>query len=137
MRNVIALFDAPGPALAALRGLRRAGFAAADMACVSARRLDEAEGIAARRMPIERRALTRSLERLGLDTGDARTCAEGVEDRGAILVAVACPTLSAEAAAAIVRGAAPPDLDEHRRRWRDAPAGLAEYLWDGAAAPAI
>lgn len=134
MRTAYALYDAPAPALAALRALARAGFAPADVAVLAARVPDEAHALAADRiLPRDRGiepwsdtpdpslpdepALARALEGRGLARDEAATCAEGVARRGAHLVVVCCPTLSAPAAEAALGAALPAALDVHRARW--------------------
>lgn len=135
MRNAFALYDAPMPALAALRALSRAGFAPGDVALVAARVPEEARALAADRLlprdlgpepwdggsgdgeAPDEAAVARALEGRGLSPEDAATCAQGVARRGAHLVVVCCPTLSAPAAEAALEAALPTALEVHRARW--------------------
>lgn len=130
MRHVLALFDAPVPARAALLALAEAGFAPDDLTCAAAAGVPGAAGLAAATVPAEEDALERRLRSLGLSEDDAATCAEGVARRGAILIVASGPTLSAEAARRAIEGAAPPTLAEHRARWDGrAGPGLGHYGW--------
>ncbi len=136
MRHVLALFDAPVPARAALRALAAAGFAPDDLACVAASSVPETSALASARLPIEASALERRLRSYGLSSTAASTCAEGVVLRGAILVVATCPTLSAGGAQRALDGAAPPSLSEHRSRWegRNGDA-LTRYGWADLPSP--
>ena len=146
MRHVIALFDAPIPAIAALRTLADAGFTPDDLACVANtakpgdilhdQGVPGAAEYAAATLPYDENALTRRLESCGLDSHDAATCAEGVARRGAILVVATGPTLSARVAERALDGSSPPTLSEHRARWSGRRGeGLTRYGWADLPAP--
>jgi len=143
MRYAFALYDAPMPALAALRGLARAGFAPADVAVLATDVPAEARGLAGDRilprdlgpepwapvdgaLAMDEAAIVRALEARGLAPDDAATCAMGVARQRAHLVVVCCPTLSAPLAQAALDVAMPPPLAVHRARW--AGAGTASVL---------
>lgn len=146
MRHVFALYDAPAPALAALRGLARAGFAPADVAVLAIDVPAEARALASDRLlprelgpepwtapgdapdatgtpTLDAAAVARALEARGLAPEDAAICAEGVARHGAHLVVVCCPTVSAPLAEAALDAALPPPLEVHRARWARALAG--------------
>lgn len=136
MRHVIALFDAPIPARAALRALAGAGFAPGDLACAASPDVPGASAYAAVRLPAGEDALGRRLLSFGLEAADADTCAEGVSRRGAILVVATGPTLSADVARRVLDSAAPPSLQEHRARWDGREGdGLTRYGWADLPAP--
>lgn len=121
MRYVTALYDAPIPAAAALQALRDAGFAAADIATApqppTSSWPPSDEQVADLPTDDEPR-LARALCDLGIDEEQAALYAEGV-GRGALLIAVRTPTLSAGPAADALVSAGPPSLDEHQSRWAE------------------
>lgn len=145
MRLVSALFDAPVPAAAALAALAAAGFDPAEVTTIPALAREcqaggdragppgdpLAEALQAAWVDEDWPRLAKLLQERGLARGWARLAAEGLR-RGAILVLLAVPTLSAPLAAQAMAGAAPPDpLDlaerwladaELRYPWRDVPA---------------
>jgi hypothetical protein len=127
MRHVLALFDAPIPAVSAVRALGAAGFAPADLWLAAEAALPGSSDLARTDLPAETTALATELESRGLDRDDAALCAEGVTRRGAILVLVRCPSAAAPVAERILAAAAPPDLAMHRMRWQSQPG--ARHMW--------
>jgi len=124
MRTAYALYDAPMPALAALRALARAGFAPQDVALASALPPEGAGALAADRLlprdlgpepwghaadePRDDEAtLARALEGRGLAPAEAAACAALVAHGGAHLVVCCCPTLAAPAAREALEAALP------------------------------
>ncbi len=135
MRHVLALFDAPVPAARAVRALAEKGFAADDVQLCARGEVPDIGARTSRDLPHEPRALQAALQDRGLGEDDAALCAEGVARRGAILVLVRCPTLSAPVAERLLAAALPPELAEHAARWKAQPS--AAYMWAQVAAPPI
>jgi hypothetical protein len=134
MRYVTALFDAPIPARHALGALREAGFEARDIACIPALP-DRPEDGAQLDMTAE------AFAGLGLPTAFTHVALEGLE-RGAILICLRTPELSAEHAARLLdeAGAQAPETlarawaaePELRYGWRELPAPRVEGMDDEA-----
>jgi hypothetical protein len=142
MRYVIALFDAPAPAIAALSALDDAGFSAGDVVVLPSGALadlQQAASLSGAGSGALVRFGAKDMARPGtflhhvasLDQSDIlRSC--GVADdvlndylealeRGAILVLVRCPTLSAPRARSALSVAGAADLETQRRRWEADP----------------
>ena len=156
MRYVTALFDAPIPARAAIAALRDAGFSPRDMTVLPPLPRDDAMGAESVIAPLtddltlhpddvapppdelapppndlalpadDPRRLADALAALGVAPFDAACYAEGVR-RGAILLVVATPTLSAPLAAAAIDSVLPPDLDDLAEAWAVDPE--LHYRW--------
>jgi len=135
MRNVTALFDAPIPARAAVRALVAAGFHPADIALAPG--LPDVPAGHEALIPAsagDPGALTEALAGRGVPEPDARFYEEGVR-RGAILLVVTVPTLSAPVAADIIASTLPPDPAELAAAWLAEPE--LRYVWARVAPPAV
>ncbi len=132
MRYVTALFDAPIPARAAAAALASAGFHPDDIALVPHLAGAPATGWFVDADPADARGVRQALEDLGFDTADAARAAEGAR-RGAIILMVRTPTLSAPVAAEVIAALAPPDPDDLAAAW-EADPGLT-YAWAAVPAP--
>jgi hypothetical protein len=128
MRYVTALFDAPVPTESAVRALHECGFSSADLLLVpSVPGIEWSPGPSFAQPWFERElSLQEVLGEMGVSDTDADLYAEGVI-RGAILLAVRSPTLSAPYAEAAIESAAPASLSEHRARWLSDPVW--RYGW--------
>ena len=127
MRTITALFDAPVPARAAARALVTAGFSPTDITLVPP--LPGAQPFDFSQLPVageDPRDLVNVLGDLGVPEAEALFYAEGVR-RGAILLVVTAPTLSAPVAADVIAGALPPDPNALAAAWAADP-GL-RYTW--------
>ena len=158
MRFVLTLFDAPVPAQQAWTALRAVGFGREDLAVVSvptwipAPRPNPADpaaedgavppsGAVPQGLPGFDRVsadgaagLADNLAACGLDAATAALYGEAVR-RGAILLALRAPTLSAPIAAKILAAAGPADLAVEVMRWHvDAHW---RYGWADAAPPIL
>jgi hypothetical protein len=137
MRRVLALFDAPVPALAALDALARSGVDAADVAAVpwpkgagEARAVPLADAADAADPALLRRVLA---ER---DVPpELRETAVDLVRRGGILLLVETPDRDAAAVAALLDAAGAADPARLEQAWRSFPGTT--YDWAGSAAPAV
>lgn len=155
MRYIATLFDAPVPAAAAAAALVDAGFHPQDIATIPPLPDSAAGGTFANvdgdgpvarvdpSFPSERveppnppdpSQLRWLLRDLGFDPTDAARDAEGVR-RGAILLLVRAPTLSAPVAAEIITSLAPPDPDAMIATWEADPDLM--YGWADVPAPVV
>ncbi len=136
MRYIIAMFDAPFPAREAVRAVFEAGFRADDLFLMP--ELPEVEWTATHSFAgpwLEENAdLGHLLGRLGVHPADVGTYVEGVR-RGAIVVVVRAPTLSAQCAADALQSVAHPDLATHEARWAEDPDLV--YGWSAVEPPIV
>lgn len=130
MRYVTALFDAPIPARAAAAALASAGFHPDDIALVPHLAGAPAAGWFVDADPADARGVRQALEDLGFDAADAGRAAEGAR-RGAIILMVRTPTLSAPIAAEVIAALAPPDPEALAATWEADPS----LKFDWAAVP--
>jgi hypothetical protein len=134
MRTVIALFDAPAPARAAAAAVVGLGIGAADFRLFPplpggpAGPPDFLAGLGGD----DPRAWAQALTELGLDGASARAYAEALA-RGAILLAVRVPTLTAPLVQRAIDGAAPLELAEHQAMWASDPGFC--YAWSAPEPP--
>lgn len=126
MRTVLALFDAPLPARAALAALRAVGVDDDDIAIVPDPAAQESGTGASAAAVAATAGLFDGLKERGVPEDEARAYAEGVA-RGAILVLAVCATGRAGAAVAALRGVGAVDLDTFRAAWARAPD--THYAW--------
>jgi len=122
LRHVIAAYDAPHPALAAVAALQDAGVAGGDVAVIPSPPGRETGDFGA---PTDPSGLPEWLASLGV-AGAAAFHAQAAE-RGAILLVVRCPTLSAPVVAGILAACAPLDPVQAARRWAAEPG--TRYEW--------
>jgi hypothetical protein len=134
MRTLITLFDAPVPARAAARALAAAGFSPADVLLLPPLPDAPASVPPADLPPGDPARLARGLIDRGVMPQDAALFAEGLR-RGAILLVVAVPTLSAPIAAEAIAGALPPDPAALAAAWA-ADLDL-RYRWAEVAPPVL
>ncbi len=132
MRHVMAIFDAPIPARAAASALAGAGFDPGDIALLPPLAGAPAAGHFLDADPADPPAVRRALAVLGFDAVDAARGAEGAR-RGAIVLVVRAPTLSAPVAADVIAALGPPDPDDLAAAW-EADPGLT-YAWAAASPP--
>jgi hypothetical protein len=134
MRYVTALFDAPIPAQVALESLRSRGFTSADLFVVpelpaSGLRVADSYARPWREQGLE---LGQMLAEMGIPDDEGAVLEEAIA-RGAILIAVRSPSLSAPHAEAALEHAMPADLAEHEARWQSDPDW--RYGWSTVAPP--
>lgn len=135
MRHVVGLYDAPVPAGAGLADLRAAGFDTGDIWVapeVAAARLGPCAPYQV--LSHGTHALARTLIERGVPPIAAADYAEAVE-RGAILVVVRTPALSAPIAAEALQGPGATDLEQHHARLRSDPN--LSYGWAAAEPPVL
>jgi hypothetical protein len=134
MRRILALFDAPVPALAALRALAKADVDPADVGCVPA--LAAAEGLAQAPLATatDLSALRQALAARDMPAGLLEVAVEMVR-RGGILLLVETPNRSAELVAQLLDAAGALDPDTLVAAWQTQP-GLT-YDWAAVPAPLL
>lgn len=134
MRRVSALFDAPVPAQRAVEALLQSGVDLADVWTVPC--LPLAQGRLTRTLapPTDLAALRRALEAREMPEERRELLVDGVR-RGAILVMVEVPTLSAELAAGLLDAAGAADPAELQSLW--AAYRATTYDWQKLDAPDV
>ncbi len=134
MRTVAVLFDAPIPASAAARALVAAGFSPRDITLIPALPDLPMPHPPPDLPPDDPARLVSGLLARGLPRADATFFAEGVR-RGAILLTVAAPSLSAPVAVDVIASTLPPDPAELAQAWAANPH--LRYPWPHAPAPVL
>lgn len=136
MRTVIALFDAPVPVRQVVAALRRLGVPDGDVYLLPSLPGESTArfGVLVEELTDDSASLVPALTDLGLDRPTAHAYAEGVR-RGAILLAVRAPILSAPLIQREMESALPLDLALHQAIWAVQP--IFGYGWSEVEPPLV